>query len=210
MKRIYQKTLLLLLIFGILLVMSCQENVGSSKDRLDPVKLAKMSDDALAYMRLSELHFSNGYRDYGLSGLKRAFIQNPYDKESFIQVTRLLAEEEDWETLVDFFNYAIEKYGARPELFRNVGVCYFQLEEVHRAAESFKKAVAMESTNPINYVYLAQSFEKLNKPEEALSTWKLLLIILNRIPQTDENNEYRTLATNNIIKLEQIMALPPI
>ena len=180
----------------------------SSNDPLDPDKLAKMSDDAAAYLRLCELHFNNGYRKYGLSDLKRAFIQNPYDTESFVRVTKLLTEEEDWETLVDFFNYAIEKHGARPELFRNVGVCYFQLGEVHRAAESFKKAVAMESTNPINYVYLAQSFEKLNKPEDALSTWKLLLIILDRVPQSEDTIEFKNLTNNNIIKLEQSMAIP--
>ena len=197
------------LIFILLFSTSCQETTRTSPDRFDPEKRTVMAKEAAAFLRLSELHFATGYREYGLSDLKRAFMKDPYDQESFIRVTKILEEEEDWETLVDFFNYAIYKYGAHAILYRNVGVCYYRIGEHHKAANSFRNAVALESVNPQNYVYLAQTYEKLNQPEDALSTWKLLLIILERLPMTENSEEFREQAEINKEKLERSMGIAP-
>ncbi|MCD6216258.1 hypothetical protein J7L05_00180 [bacterium] len=197
------------LIFILLFMVSCQETSRTSPDRFDPEKRAQMTQEAAAFLRLSELHFTNGYREYGLADLKRAFMKNPYDQESFVRVTKILEDEEDWETLVDFFNYAIYKYGAHAILYRNVGICYYRIGEYHKAANSFRFAVALESINPQNYVYLAQTYEKLNKPEDALSTWKLLLIILDRLPMAQNSQEFREQAETNKEKLERSMGIAP-
>lgn len=190
-------------------MVSCQETSRKSPDRFDPEKRAQMAHEAAAFLRLSELHFANGYREYGLEDLKRAFMKNPYDQESFVRVTKILEDEEDWETLVDFFNYAIHKYGAHAILYRNVGICYYRIGEHHKAANSFRYAVALESYNPQNYAYLAQTYEKLNKPEDALSTWKLLLIILDRLPMAQNAQEFREQAERNKEKLERSMGIAP-
>jgi tetratricopeptide (TPR) repeat protein len=190
-------------------MVSCQETSRTSPDRFDPEKRAQMAQEAAAFLRLSELHFANGYREYGLADLKRAYMKNPYDQESFVRVTKILEDEEDWETLVDFFNYAIYKYGAHAILYRNVGICHYRIGEYHKAANSFRFAVALESINPQNYVYLAQTYEKLNKPEDALSTWKLLLIILDRLPMAQNSQEFREQAENNKEKLERSMGIAP-
>jgi tetratricopeptide (TPR) repeat protein len=196
------------LIVTLLMLVSCQENVRNSRQGFDPAVREKMQQEASAFLRLSELHFSNGYKKYGLENLKNAFIKNPYDEQSFVEVTKILEEEEDWVTLVDFFNYAIEKYGAHALLFKNVGVCYYKLGEFHKAANSFRNAVAMDSMDPQNYVYLAQTYEKLSKPEDALSTWNLLLIILERLPNLPDAQEFHDQAIRNKEKLQKSMGLP--
>jgi tetratricopeptide (TPR) repeat protein len=171
------------LIVTLLMLVSCQENVRNSRQGFDPAVREKMQQEASAFLRLSELHFSNGYKKYGLENLKNAFIKNPYDEQSFVEVTKILEEEEDWVTLVDFFNYAIEKYGAHALLFKNVGVCYYKLGEFHKAA-------------------------KLSKPEDALSTWNLLLIILERLPNLPDAQEFHDQAIRNKEKLQKSMGLP--
>ena len=187
---------------------ACQETTGNQSGKIDPETKAQMKSEADALLRLSEFHFENGYATYGLDGLKRVFIKNPYDQQAFERVTKILAQKEDWKTLVDFYNYAIEKYGANPFLYRNLGICHVRLEQYDYAINDFRNAVAMESTNPQNYIFLAQTYEKLNMLEEAVSTWNLLLIILDKLPNVENAQEIRSVAENKKMELERAMKTP--
>ena len=51
--------------------------------------------------------------------------------------------------------------------------------------------------------------KEVNKPEDALCTWKLLLIILDRIPMSENSKEFRVQAENNKEKLERSMGIAP-
>jgi tetratricopeptide (TPR) repeat protein len=202
------KCLLGYLLLILLLLPACQETSGDQPGQIDPEAKAQMKSEADSLLRLSEFHFQNGYATYGLDGLKRVFIKNPYDQEAFERVTNILAQKEDWKTLVDFYNYAIEKYGPNPFLYRNLGICHSRLEQYDYAVNDFRNAVAMESTNPQNYIYLAQTYEKLNRLEEAVSTWNLLLIILNKLPNVENAQEIRSMAEGRKAELEQSMKTP--
>jgi len=200
------KRFFLIFIPILLFIVSCQETTGNQAGRIDPQIKARMKEEADALLRLSEFHFEHGYASYGLEGLKRVFMKNPYDQKAFERVTKILADEEDWATLVDFYNYAIDKYGAHPFLYRNLGICYSRLGKYDFAVNSFRNAMAMESTNPENYMYLAQAYEKLKMLEEAYSTWNLLLIILDRLPGLENASEIHAIAENRKRELERSMS----
>jgi tetratricopeptide (TPR) repeat protein len=200
--------ILIICLAFVFLAASCQETTRNQPGRIDPEVQARLKDEADALLRLSEFHFEHSYAKYGLSDLKRVFMKNPYDQKAFERVTKILAEEEDWATLVDFYNYAIEKYGAYPFLYRNLGICYSRLGKYDYALQPFRNAVAMESTNPENYVFLAQAYEKLNMLDESVSTWNLLLIILDRLPGLENASEIRALAENKKRELERSMGIP--
>ena len=195
------------LIIIFLLGVSCRETSRKAINADSP-ELIQMKEEAEAFLLLSELHFASGYRKYGLENLKRAYMKNPYDQKSFQRVTKILEEEEDWETLSDYFTYAIEKRRGTDLHFRNLGVCYYKLGEFHKAANSFKQAISRNSMNPETYTYLALTYEKMNKPDDALSTWELLLIILNRRPDLPGAQDYRQTAEMNKEKLERMMRIP--
>ena len=203
-----RKLILLYILLLLLLSPACQETSGDQPGKIDPETQALMKSEADSLLRLSEFHFQNGYASHGLNGLKRVFMKNPYDQQAFERVTRILAQKEDWKTLVDFYNYAIEKHGAHPLLYRKLGICHVQQGKYDYAINDFRNSVAMESTNPENYIYLAQAYEKLNMLEEAVSTWNLLLIMLDRLPNVENAQEIKETAKNKKRELERAMKIP--
>jgi tetratricopeptide (TPR) repeat protein len=191
-----------------LLLTGCQESV-QPRSTVDEKLLAKMQSEADSFLRMSSLHFETGYRKIGLENLKRAFMKNPYDVESFTRVTIMLEKEEDWETLVDFYNYAINKHGNFPILFSKLGEYYTKLEKYNEAVNAFKYAIALNSADPQNYYLLAYAYEQLDQPEDALSTLNILLIIMERNPfENEEAKKLQESAEKNRERLERSLQIP--
>lgn len=195
--------MLVLLIFA-----SCQETTGGTR-LPDPEVKEQMREQAAAFNRMSVLHFESDYRKIGLENLKRAFMRNPYDVESFLHVTALLEKEQDWETLVDFYNYAVEIHGNHPILYSKMGEYYMRLDENHKAVNAFKFAIALNSTDPTNYLLLAQAYERLNQLSDALSTYNLLSIMLRKMPlEPEETKALLDAVEKNKERLQKSMQIP--
>jgi Tfp pilus assembly protein PilF len=52
------------------------------------------------------------------------------------------------------------------------GLSFYQKKDFERASSEFKRAIAMDPTNPQSYNYLANSFLAQKKPEEAVKVYK--------------------------------------
>ncbi len=57
----------------------------------------------------------------------------------------------------------------------NLGITYFYLNKFNQNIESQKKAISLNPNYPDSYFFLAQGYEKVNNPQQAIVYYKKFL-----------------------------------
>ena len=112
-----------------------------------------------------------------ISALEKAFKSNPNDYDTLLRLAHLLNDSRFYERAIKEYTKYLKKYPKKPDVWVDMGVCYYQLKNHSKAIEVMKKAIAINPKHQIaNFNLGIVNFDAGNR-QEALKWWKKAVAI---------------------------------
>lgn len=136
------------------------------------------NDDLEAYVLLGQAYYRLGNTEESNKNFVKALLLNPDHPQALYGMGLSRLRERKFKEAAEFLEKAISQNIDSREVFFELGTAYEEIQDFTRAAENYEKYVKAGAANPFPaWLKLAQTYQKLNQPAQAIEAFREALKI---------------------------------
>lgn len=113
-------------------------------------------------------NYNNGNYRLALVGFEEILKNKPQDFTALYYKGKTLSALEKYYEAITYFLKAEEVQSTSPELYKDLGYAYFQIEHYQDSLQSYNNALRFDPDNPEIYVWKANNYVNLGEDDTAL------------------------------------------